>query len=77
MSLIENEQTKYLATWLNTIASAAVVIGVLAPLAAAFYGGTSLGTPSPAALALGTVIWFLCGCALHLAARRILRGLRP
>lgn len=77
MSLVENEQTKYLATWLNTIGSAAVVVGVIAPLAAAFYGGASLDAPSPAALALGAVIWFLCGGALHLAARRILKGLRP
>ena len=76
MSLIHNERVKYPATWLNTIASAAVVVGVVAPCAAAFYG-TSGVAPATPILAIGAVIWFFSGLALHLAARRVLGGLRP
>lgn len=75
MNTVHNERVKYFATWLNTIASAAVVVGVVAPLAAAFYGTGGVAPPTPA-LTLGAVIWFLSGLALHLAARRVLGGLR-
>lgn len=76
MSLISNERTKFLATWLNTIASAAVILGVIAPLAAAFYGASVSDAPSPFTLALGALIWFFSGLALHLGVRRILRSLK-
>lgn len=68
MSLVHNERIKYLATWVNTIASAAVVVGCVAPLAASLYGAA--GTPAPITLAIGGLLWLLCGLALHLAVRR-------
>ena len=76
MSLVHNERTKYLATWLNTIASAAVVLGVIAPLAAAFYGASGANAPSPLTLGIGALIWFVSGLTLHRAVRLILGRLR-
>lgn len=37
MSMIENDQTKVTPNALNTVATSSVMIGVLAPLAAATY----------------------------------------
>lgn len=75
MSLIHNERTKLLANALNTAATSSFAVGVLAPLAAAFYNfgaaPVALGT-----LVLGTCIWLSAAVALHLGARRVLRGLR-
>jgi hypothetical protein len=75
MSLIGNERTKLLASALNTAATSSFTVGVLAPMAAAFY---NLG-PHPVTLRtliIGTAIWFFAAIALHLAARRALKGLR-
>jgi hypothetical protein len=76
MSLVHNERTKLLANALNTGATSSFAIGVLAPMAAAFYnvGG---GTPIRfAVLAVGTAIWILVAIGLHLAARETLKRLR-
>ncbi len=52
MSLIHNERTKLLALAFNTAATSAFTVGVLAPVAAAFY---DFGTPRqpPKAVILG------------------------
>lgn len=75
MSLIQNERTKLLASALNTAATSSFTVGVLAPLAAAFYdvGGRPIVIGS---LLLGTVIWFGACVVLHLSAQRVLRNLR-
>jgi hypothetical protein len=52
MSLIHNERIKLLAVALNTAATSSFAIGVLAPMAAAFY---NFGANSP--LKLGTLSW--------------------
>lgn len=74
-TLISNEQTKLLAGALNTAATSSFTVGVLAPLAAAFYdvGGrpVRLGL-----LLVGTSIWFLAALALHYSARFVLRKLQ-
>ncbi|TXM66295.1 hypothetical protein FV226_23765 [Methylobacterium sp. WL12] len=71
MSLIHNERTKLSATWLNSIAAAAVAVGGIAPSIAAV-----TGTLSPL-LAAGLVLfWFLVGAGLHFTARAILGRLR-
>jgi len=75
MSLIHNERTKLSATALNTSASACFTIGVLAPLAVAFY---KIG-PGPVpfnSIAAGAVIWLTVASFLHYHARRILGGLK-
>lgn len=75
MSLILNEQTKLLAGAFNTAATSSFTVGVLAPLAAAFYdvGGRPVRFGW---LVVGTTIWFLAAAALHYRARRVLRNLR-
>lgn len=76
MSLIQNERVKLLANALNSAATSSFAVGVLAPIAAAFY---SIGGPprvSLTAIILGTIIWLALAIALHLAARRVLGGLR-
>lgn len=57
MSLIHNERVKYLATQVNSVASAMVVAGVAAPLVAFTYGvhGSDGGG---FAIAI-SVVWFL------------------
>jgi len=40
MTLIHNERTKLTAVWLNTLAAATVVAGVIAPIAAVVFVGT-------------------------------------
>ncbi|KAB7784970.1 MULTISPECIES: hypothetical protein [Methylorubrum] len=76
MSQIHNEQTKLLATGLNNVAVAFVVIGGVTPVTA-----LSFGVASAPSLSLGTVafalIWFCTGLCLHWAARVALRSLRP
>jgi hypothetical protein len=76
MSLVENEQTKLLAAALNTAATSSVTVGILAPIAAAYY---NLGnaTVLPHTVIIGGFLWFLGAAVLHFAARQILRGLRP
>ena len=72
MSLIHNEQTKLTATLLNTIAAAVCVAGVVAPLV-----GLSYDLPGPRGTAIvASFLWLLLGGAIHLLARRLLRGLR-
>ena len=75
MSLIHNERTKLSANALNTSATACFTIGVLAPLAAAFY---KIG-PGPVpfkSIAVGALIWLSVASFLHYYARRILGGLK-
>lgn len=71
-----NEQTKLLATGVNNIAVAVVVIGSVTPVTA-----VSFGMPTAPALGSGTaifaVIWLCAGGTIHWIARRILRSLRP
>lgn len=75
MSLIHNERMKYLATLVNTVASATIVAGVIAPLVAFTYG-----VPGPAGSAFTIVVslvWLFTGAALHYAVRVILGRLKP
>jgi hypothetical protein len=43
MPLIENERVKLTATWLNTLAAATIVTGVLAPIANRAYAARTRG----------------------------------
>lgn len=76
MSLVENEQTKLLAAALNTAATSSVTVGILAPMAAAYY---SLGITHVAlsTVIVGGTVWFTGAIMLHMAARHVLRGLIP
>ncbi|GGD11393.1 hypothetical protein [Aureimonas glaciei] len=74
MSLVRNEQTKLTAQAVDRASTACVAIGVIAPVAAAYYqaGSSSAGWP---ALAIGSIAWLAAAVGLHFGARRILNGL--
>jgi hypothetical protein len=76
MSLIHNEKTKLLATALNAAAGSCFTVGVLAPMAAAFYNLKASAGPSLATIIIGAVVWLSSSAALHLAARHVLGGLK-
>lgn len=76
MSLIHNERVKLLANVLNGAATSSFAVGVLAPIAAAFYSVAGTPRVSLVSIIAGAVIWLLLAIALHLAARRVLGGLR-
>jgi len=46
MSKKSDEQIKYLATLVNTCAASSFTVGVMAPIAAAFYGVQAQGETS-------------------------------
>ena len=76
MSAVHNEQTKLLATALNNIAFAYVVIGFVTPMTTASFGVAS----APAIRienAVFTVVWLCTGCKLHYAARRAHPSMKP
>ncbi|PIO42573.1 amino acid transporter [Phyllobacterium zundukense] len=68
-----NEQKKLTATWLNGLSVALWAVGGLAPLASSIYNANG---PS-ALIAIGAAICIMVATALHLYARRTLRGLKP
>ena len=76
MSLVENERIKLTANWLDRAGTAALTVGVLAPLATALYGLSPTALPR-STLLFGIVIWFVAGVGLHLAGRWLLKRLKP
>ena len=76
MSLVHNERAKLLALAFNSAATSAFTVGVLAPVAAAFYESLS-SPPAPKAVILGAFLWIGASVVLHLAARRVLGWLEP
>ena len=71
---VRNERTKMLAGALNTVCTSCFTVGVLAPIAAAFYNVGSSAI-SLATIIIGVVIWFGAAVGVHLLARRILGGI--
>lgn len=70
------EQTKLLANALNTAANSCFTVGIATPLAGYLYNISGFRSIiEPGTLALGVGVWFLAATGLHLAARRILKGL--
>jgi|HubBroStandDraft_4_1064222.scaffolds.fasta_scaffold726110_2 hypothetical protein len=76
MPLIQNERVKLTATWLNTLAAAAIVTGVLAPIAAIIFGLPASGTLSAKSLLFVMLAWLLFGITLHWVARYVIGRLR-
>jgi hypothetical protein len=73
---VRAEQTKLLATALNTAATSCFTVGIATPVAGYLYNVSNFrGMVEPWALAAGLAAWFLCAVGLHLAGRRVLRGL--
>ncbi|AWN36938.1 hypothetical protein [Methylobacterium radiodurans] len=75
MNATFNEQTKLLATAINNVAVAFVILGVVTPLTAVNFGVES-APPNPW-MAFFAAIWFCSGGNLHLLARRASRSLKP
>lgn len=73
---VRNEQTKLLATALNTTATSSFTVGVLAPIAAAIYTSTGAAIPIRVIL-FAAAVWFSVAVTLHFLVRRVLRSLKP
>ena len=71
MSLVHNERIKLTATWLNSIAAAAVAVGGISPTIAAASGVMSVGLA-----AFLVPAWIVGGVGLHFAARAVLGRLK-
>ena len=72
----EKEQTKLLATALNTACVSCFTVGIAMTLADYLYNvGNFRSSVEPLWLALGVVGWFCTMTGLHLLARRVLRAL--
>ena len=75
VSLIANEQVKLTATYLNGLAIAIFAVGGLAPVVGIVSGTAQTGAAG--GIAALTSICVSVSAGLHLAGRRILRGLKP
>lgn len=74
MNLAHNERVKLLASYLNTAAAAAVVVGLFTPFSGAIFRGEDvILTARGAAL---FAFWTAFSLLLHGAAQRVLGGLR-
>ena len=76
MNAVHNEQTKRLATGLNTIAVAFIVIGVVVPITAMSFGVATATALRPAT-AFFAAVWLCAGIGLLWTARGVLRSIRP
>jgi hypothetical protein len=77
MAGANEEKIKLVANALDRASTACLAIGVIAPLAAAFYTIDPAHRPESLILVLGTVIWLTAAVALHWLARRTLGKLPP
>jgi hypothetical protein len=69
---VAEERRKLTATWLNAIASGAIVTGFIAPTIAVALNVSNLALGFPVVLV--SLAWLGVGCTLHLIARRVLGG---
>jgi VIT1/CCC1 family predicted Fe2+/Mn2+ transporter len=74
MHALHNARIPLLANLLNTMAGASFTVGVLAPLAAAFFYNP--GRRGFVTLVAGVCFWITVATVLHLPAQRVLGGLR-
>lgn len=74
MSLIHNERIKLTANWLNTLATALVATGAIAPVAAWLYGFPT-ATADPLTPGFLSAACSLSGATLHYLARTVIEGM--
>jgi hypothetical protein len=75
VTLIHNERIRYLATLLNTVATAIIVVGVVTPVIA-----HTFGVPGPVGIKfeiLESILLLFIGGILHYFVRVLLGRLRP
>ena len=75
MASVEDEKIKLVANALDRASTACLALGVIAPLAAAFYSVESNLPTWSLTLVVGTLIWLAAAVVLHIGARRALDGL--
>lgn len=74
MSLVTNEQAKLTATYINGLAIALFALGIFAPIFSNLYSEAEMQRGRY--VFIGAIVCFLTSIALHIVARRSLRGLR-
>lgn len=74
MNLVHNERVKLLATFLNTVAAAAVVVGLFTPFSGAIFRGESVTLSARGVVVI--LFWAAFALLLHGTAQRVLGGLR-
>jgi len=78
MGNVGDEQTELLANALDRISTACVTVGIATPLAGWIYDvGAFRASLEIGSLAAGSFGWVFVAAGPHMAARRVLRGLRP
>jgi hypothetical protein len=73
---IHNARLMLFANLLNTVAGSSLAIGVLTPIAAVFFYGAAPPGLRLFSIVIGVVFWLAAAVVLHIAARRVLGGLR-
>ncbi|PYE89580.1 hypothetical protein C7477_10388 [Phyllobacterium leguminum] len=74
MSLIHNEQTKYIANTFDRASTSCITVGVFAPIAAALYAPTNMAA-NLLPFVISAVCWLFTAGVLHLSGKRVLRRL--
>jgi hypothetical protein len=74
MNTVHNARVTLFASLLNTMAGSSYTVGVAAPIAAAFFYNPAGLTRT--AIFGGAAIWLIVTVVLHIAAQRVLGGLR-
>jgi hypothetical protein len=75
MSLVRNEQTKLLANALDRASTASLAVGVFGPISANVYASDWTKSPGFVIILTVSLVWIIVAIALHIFARRILKGL--
>ncbi len=76
MPLIHNERVKLTATWVNTLAAATIITGVIAPIVAVVFGLPAGGSLPLTGFLVATAAWLSTGVILDATARHIIGSLR-
>lgn len=75
--LVHNERTKLFAGSLDRASTSCFTVGIATPVAGFLYNVGAVGAGiEPTLLAVVLIVWLTCAVGLHLAARKLLGGLR-
>lgn len=75
---VHNERTKLLANALDRASTTCFTVGIVTPGAGYLYNVSGFRSAvGLGVLTVGLIGWFVAAVLLHLAARRVLGGLRP
>jgi hypothetical protein len=74
MSLVQNEQRKLTANYLNSLAVTIFAMGTVSPFISAFVNGIAA---NHIVSLIVSIICFPLSVAIHFVARALLKGLKP